>query len=44
MYQALVAGRDYPNTYREFVGMFPDVHACTAYLTVSHCASPARRS
>jgi len=22
MDQALVAGRDYPNTYREFVGMF----------------------
>ena len=33
MNQALVAGRDYPNTYREFVGMFPDVQACTAYLT-----------
>jgi len=33
MDQALVAGRDYPNTYREFVGMFPDVQACTAYLT-----------
>ena len=33
MDQALVAGCDYPNTYREFVGMFPDVQACTAYLT-----------
>jgi len=32
MGQALVAGRDYPNTYRKFVGMFPDVQACTAYL------------
>ncbi|MGH9577645.1 MAG: transposase, partial [Terriglobales bacterium] len=29
---ALVAGRDYPRTYREFVGMFPDVDACAAYL------------
>ena len=29
---ALVAGRDYPRTYREFVGMFPDDEACAAYL------------
>lgn len=29
---ALVAGRDYPRTYREFVEMFPDVTACAAYL------------
>ena len=29
---ALVAGRDYPRTYREFVAMFPDVEACAAYL------------
>lgn len=32
MDQTLVAGRDYPNTYREFVGMFPDVQECAAYL------------
>ncbi len=29
----LVAGRDYPNTYREFVAMFPDDRACATYLT-----------
>lgn len=29
---ALVAGRDYPRTYREFVGLFPDVATCAAYL------------
>ena len=29
---ALVAGRDYPRTYREFVKMFPDDASCTAYL------------
>ena len=29
---ALVAGHDYPNTYREFVLMFPDNPACAAYL------------
>ena len=28
----LVAGRDYPRTYREFVEMFPDDEACSAYL------------
>jgi len=28
----LVAGRDYPNTYRGFVEMFPDDAACAAYL------------
>ncbi|MDA1055380.1 MAG: IS1595 family transposase [Planctomycetota bacterium] len=28
----LEAGRDYPRTYREFVKMFPDEEACTAYL------------
>lgn len=28
----LVAGRDYPRTYREFVKMFPDEEACAAYL------------
>ena len=28
----LVAGRDYPNTYRGFVEMFPDNAACVAYL------------
>jgi hypothetical protein len=26
---ALVVGRDYPGTYREFVEMFPDDAACT---------------
>lgn len=29
---SLVAGRDYPNTYRGFVEMFPDNAACAAYL------------
>jgi len=29
----LVVGRDYPNTYRGFVEMFPDNAACAAYLT-----------
>lgn len=28
----LVAGHDYPRTYREFVTMFPDNVACAAYL------------
>ena len=28
----LVAGHDYPSTYRKFVEMFPDEAACTAYL------------
>lgn len=28
----LVAGRDYPNTYREFVRMYPDDAACAACL------------
>jgi len=28
----LVSGRDYPNTYREFVRMFPDNAACVAFL------------
>lgn len=28
----LVAGRDYPRTYREFVEMFPDDEACATYL------------
>lgn len=28
----LVAGRDYPNTYRGFVEMFPDNAACAAYI------------
>jgi len=32
MEPALVAGRDYPNTYREFVELFPDDMACVAYL------------
>ena len=30
--ETLVSGRDYPNTYREFVEMFPDDTACTEYL------------
>jgi len=30
--QALVAGRNYPRTYREFVEMFPDDETCAAYL------------
>jgi len=29
---ALVAGRDYPRSYREFVEMFHDDEACAAYL------------
>lgn len=29
---ALVAGHDYPRTYREFVTTFPDDEACAAYL------------
>ncbi len=29
---SLVAGRDYPNTYRQFVTMFPDNEACAKYL------------
>lgn len=29
---SLVAGQDYPNTYREFVTMFPDNDACSKYL------------
>jgi transposase-like protein len=28
----LVAGKDYPRTYREFVTMFPDDKSCTDYL------------
>ena len=28
----LVAGRDYPRTYRKFVEMFPDDEACVRYL------------
>ena len=29
---ALVAGREYPRTYREFVKWFPDDARCAAYL------------
>ena len=29
---SLVAGRDYPRTYREFVEMFPDDKACATHL------------
>lgn len=32
MEPALVSGRDYPNTYRGFVEMFPDDTACAAFL------------
>ncbi len=32
MATALVSGRDYPNTYRGFVEMFPDDTACAAFL------------
>ena len=30
--RTLVAGLDYPRSYREFVEMFPDEQACAAYL------------
>lgn len=33
---ALIPGRDYPNTYRDFVEMFPDDTACTAFLARLH--------
>ena len=39
MKPALVAGRDYPRTYREFVGMFSDDEACTTYLEELRWAS-----
>ena len=29
---SLIAGKDYPRTYREFVTMFPDNKSCTEYL------------
>ncbi len=32
MERKLVAGLDYPNTYREFVEMFPDNSACAAFI------------
>jgi len=32
MQTELLAGRDYPSTYREFVRMFPDDQECAAYL------------
>jgi hypothetical protein len=28
----LIAGKDYPQTYREFVTMFPDNQSCTDFL------------
>lgn len=31
---ALLPGHDYPNTYREFVKMFPDDAACAAFLGI----------
>ena len=30
--RSLVAGQDYPRTYREFVTMFPDDDACVRYI------------
>jgi len=30
--RVLIAGRDYPRTYREFTVMFPDELACSSYL------------
>ena len=30
--KSLIAGRDYPSTYREFVEMFPNDEACVSYL------------
>lgn len=30
--RTLIAGRDYPRTYREFTVMFPDELACSSYL------------
>ena len=30
--RSLIAGQDYPRTYREFVTMFPDDEACIRYL------------
>ena len=35
----LLAGRDYPRTYREFVGMFAHEEACRTYL--EHLRWPA---
>lgn len=32
MSPTLISGRDYPNTYRGFVKMFPDDNACTTFL------------
>ncbi len=32
MIEGLVAGEDYPDTYRRFVGMFPDDEACLRYI------------
>ena len=39
MQSSLVAGRDYPRTYREFVNQFPDDTSCAAYL--EHLRWPA---
>jgi len=33
IHKVLVAGEDYPRTYREFVTMFPDNNSCINYLT-----------
>ena len=30
--KVLIAGKDYPQTYREFVEMFPDNQSCTDFL------------
>ena len=31
-FHSLVAGQDYPRTYREFVEMFPDEDTCLRYI------------
>ena len=38
----LVAGRDYPRTYREFVEMFPDDEACAPVVAIRHQLLQAR--
>ena len=45
----LVSGRDYPNTYREFVEMFPNDTACATYLAklrwpVASSVQPAKQN
>ena len=38
MTQGLVAGEDYPDSYRGFVEMFPDDEACLRYIEPSPLA------